>query len=263
MVQGCYQDAKTHILEEMLENKWGKVLCVDQQGLVTFVRKSMGYFFSMFPICGIDTTHELMANACLRKFELITVLSEMEGITDGNACNVPCTASDLSLYAAEHWSTHYSLAQESSPALSERLHKLLWVQLRKAFHPSPPDQEYQPVPCSFPCDDCARYAFSYCQERGFVVLRDAYAQMRITSPAVTPVYGTARSRPKLEYEVRGLVKSLSQYHIATTTEHKLGCFNPLSSPGWRERCSWDADWDSVETESAATDSEWLFVELGK
>jgi len=259
LIQGICQDAKTQILGEMLRNKWDKVLCVDQQGFVTFARKSMGSFFSTFPIRGINTTHGIMANACLRELELSTVLSEMEHITDFNACHVPCTVSDLSLYAAEHWGTHYSLAQDSNPALSERLHKLLWVQLRNAHHPSAPDQNYSRAPFSFLCNDCTQYAFSYCQDRGFVVLENAYAQMRVMSQVID----TARGGLKSEHDVRELGKTLSLSHIAATTDQGPGCSNLLSSPTLRPCRSWHTNWDSDGTDSTATDSEWLFVEQRK
>lgn len=256
-IRGLYQDTKAQYLEAMLRGKWSEVLYISPQGYVQFTRESMGFFFSQFPIRGVDTKHEIMANACLRELEFGAILAEMDQSVGGNSCNSPCAASDLSLYAAQFWHRHYRLAQDLSPGLSERLHKLLWGRLRAVSHPHLADQLSLKTSCSFRCDSCAEPAFAYCEKRGFKVLWNAYAQVKAISHAG---YGAARKYRELECQGQRLGITFSRCHIRSDDEGGLNSCRSLGGELSDTVIPWDANSDSDSADSTASEADWLIVD---
>ncbi|KAJ9651143.1 hypothetical protein H2198_009569 [Neophaeococcomyces mojaviensis] len=259
-MRGLYQGVKSQYLEAMLQSKWSDILYIDAQGGVRFTTESVGHFLSRFQICGIDSKHEVMANACLRELEFGTILAELDHGFDGNASHPLCALSDLSLYAAQFWQLHYRLAQNLSPGLSERLHKLLWGQIRDFRHPRVADQVSPKASCSF-CSDCVETAFAYCKSRGFEVLGKAYAQLKTNSPEMTLEYEAVREDRKLPDQVYTVETTLPQYHVRSDIERNLRYCQISSSEAFCPVTSRHINWDTDDADSTLSDfeSDWLMV----
>lgn len=264
-LRGFYQNEKEQYLRNMLQNEWKQVLHIDSQDYVHFKEKSMYMFLNEVSISGIDIKHEVMANACLRELEFDLILAGSDWIVEEKAYENSDKKSDLLAYATDFWHMHLQLAQHTNPALSERLHKLLWCEVQAASHGQSDGEMTLENPCSLQCNNCAELAFVYCDEHGFSELRDFYAQkndrlrrhLRKTSRA-------GRNHQLLEDYKQGLSAAFIQCHDESAT--KKGTDEGWMMRGRRgstaERTT-RRDGDVTNDGSASsveTDVEWVLVD---
>lgn len=169
--------------EEDLSVQWmeqcREVVVENKSGYVDFANDDIRLFLKHTGIETVDTTHKTITTACLKQLEY---------------CEIPVMERQQPLglfmlrhshYAIENWAQHYRYAEQTSPAVTSRLHKLLHRQLCPESWSKPMSNPRLLVAddlgfCSAgagtkPVDE----AIAFCKRHKFIVLCRAYELTRV------------------------------------------------------------------------------------
>lgn len=177
-IQGQYHHMRKSQLQGLLRIRWSSILSLDIDEFISPASAYMSTFLNWVQIPGIRKDHGFMAIVCFRELELANAALQCV-TTNGHEFSSYCTSlTDFSAYCLDFWQTHYKAAEHIDPSLSARLHSLIWPELMVLKSSDQAGHESVDSECSVYCENCLNWAISYCDRRGFSVLRKTYEQMR-------------------------------------------------------------------------------------